>query len=129
MRWTIKRRLLGLSLIGVLFLACVSAAGYWGITSVQKTTKQVATIGMAIRNHIEAGMYNDMTREDVYAICTKKGQDLQDAIANWTAHSKLVLGRTTAARAAFPIPLFGLPSMLSCALSTIIKPPAMRSLQ
>jgi methyl-accepting chemotaxis protein len=104
MRWTIKRRLLGLSVIGVIFLACVSATGYWGITSVQKTTTQVASIGMAIRNHIEAGMYNDMTREDVYAICTKKGQEQQDAIANWTAHSKLVSERTIGARAAVTDP-------------------------
>ncbi len=104
MKWTIKRRLFGLSVTGVIFLACVSAAGYWGITAVQKTTTQVAAIGMAIRNHIEAGMYNDMSREDVYAICTKKGQDQRDAIANWTAHSKLVLERATAARAAAMAP-------------------------
>ncbi|MGA2412993.1 MAG: methyl-accepting chemotaxis protein [Candidatus Sulfotelmatobacter sp.] len=104
MRWTIKRRLFGLSIIGIIFLACVSATGYWGISSVQKTTTQVAAIGMATRNHIEAGMYNDMTREDVYAICTKKGQDQQDAIANWTAHSKLLSERTTAARTAITDP-------------------------
>jgi methyl-accepting chemotaxis protein len=104
MRWTIKRRLFGLSVTGVIFLACVSAAGYWGITAVQKTTTQVATIGMAIRNHIEAGMYSDMSREDVYAICTKKGQDQQDAVANWAVHSKLVLERATAARAAVTDP-------------------------
>jgi methyl-accepting chemotaxis protein len=105
MRWTIKRRLLALTITGLTFVGCVSVSGYWGIRSVQKTTTQVASIGVAIRNHIEAGMYNDMTREDIYAICTKKGQDQQDAIANWAAHSKLVGERISAARAAVNDPV------------------------
>ena len=100
MKWTIKRRLYGLTITAFMFVAGVSATGYWGITSVQKTTTQVAAMGIAIRNHIEAGMYNDMTREDIYAICTKKGQDQQDAIANWDTHSKLLSERSSAARAA-----------------------------
>jgi methyl-accepting chemotaxis protein len=100
MRWTIKRRLYALTVIGVTFVAAVSATGYWGITSVQKTTTQVAAIGVAIRNHIEASTYNDMTREDIYAICTKKGQDQQDAVANLAAHAKLLADRSSAARAA-----------------------------
>jgi methyl-accepting chemotaxis protein len=100
MNWTIKRRLYGLTVIALGFVASVSVSGYWGITSVQKTTTQVAATGIAIRNHIEAGMYNDMTREDIDAICSKKGQDQQDAIANWATHSKLLVERTGAARAA-----------------------------
>ena len=99
-KWTIKRRLYGLTLIALTFVASVSVAGYWGITSVQKTTTQVAAIGKAIRNHIEAGMYNDMTRDDVDAICSKKGQEQQDAIANWATHSKLLVERAAAAQAA-----------------------------
>ncbi len=100
MKWTIKRRLYGLTITGVMFVSAVSATGYWGITSVQKTTTQVAAIGIAIRNHIEASTYNDMTREDIYAICTKKGQDQQDAVANLAAHLKLLADRSSAARAA-----------------------------
>lgn len=100
MRWTIKGRLYGLTIIALTFVVSVSASGYWGIRSVQKTTKQVAAAGIVIRNHIEAGMYSDMTREDVDAICSKKGQDQQDAIANWATHSKLLVERTAAARAA-----------------------------
>jgi methyl-accepting chemotaxis protein len=100
MKWTIKRRLYGLTVTGLMFVAAVSATGYWGITSVQKTTTQVAAIGIAIRNHIEAGTYNDMTREDIYAICTKKGRDRQDAVTNLAAHAKLLADRSSAARAA-----------------------------
>jgi methyl-accepting chemotaxis protein len=104
MKWTIKRRLYGLTIIGLLFVACVSAAGYWGIASVQKTTTEVAAIGVAIRNHIEAGAYNNMTGEDINAICTKTGQDQQDAIANWATHSKLLAERSKAAREALMDP-------------------------
>ncbi len=100
MKWTIKRRLYGLTITGLMFVAAVSATGYWGITSVQKTTTQVAAIGIAIRNHIEASTYNDMTRDDIYAICTKKGQDQQAAMANLAAHVKLLADRSSAARAA-----------------------------
>ena len=104
MKLTIKRRLYGLTIIGLMFVACVSATGYWGITSVTKTTTQLAAIGVAIRNHIEASTYNDMTREDIYAICIKKGQDQQDAVANWATHSKLLGDRSSAARAAVTDP-------------------------
>jgi methyl-accepting chemotaxis protein len=98
MQMTIKTKLFGLALGSLLLVACVSAAGYWGITSVTKTTAQVGALGVAIRNHVEANMFNDMTREDIYAVCTRKGQEQQDAIANLTAHSKLLADRTAAAR-------------------------------
>jgi methyl-accepting chemotaxis protein len=88
----------GLSLASLMFLAAVSATGYWGITSVSGTTGRVAAVGVAIRNNIEAGMYNDMTREDIDAVCAKKDQEQQGAIANLATHSALVVDRTAAAR-------------------------------
>jgi methyl-accepting chemotaxis protein len=98
MRLTIKTRLFGLTISSLVFLAAVSATGYWGITSVSKATGEVAAIGVAIRNDIEAGIYNDMTREDIGAACTKKGQEQQDALVNLTTHSQLLAQRTKAAR-------------------------------
>jgi hypothetical protein len=35
---------------------------------VRKTTGEVAAIGVAIRNHLEAGMFSDMTRDDIDAV-------------------------------------------------------------
>jgi methyl-accepting chemotaxis protein len=99
MRITIRTKLFGLSFVSLMFVAAVSATGYWGITSVSGTTGRVAAIGVAIRNNVEAGMYNDMTREDINAVCTKKDQEQQDAIANLATHSGLVADRTAAARA------------------------------
>jgi methyl-accepting chemotaxis protein len=98
MKMTIKTKLFGLTIGSLAFVAAVSATGYWGITSVSKGTGEVAAIGVAIRNNFEAGVYNDMTREDITAICTKKDQEQQDAITNLATHTKLIADRTTAAR-------------------------------
>jgi methyl-accepting chemotaxis protein len=103
-KWTIKLRLYGLTVTAIVFIAWVSGSGYWGIVSVQKSTTQVAAVGVAIRNHIEAGMYGDMSIEDIDAMCTKKGQDQQDSIANWVTHSKLLAERADAAKAAVTDP-------------------------
>jgi methyl-accepting chemotaxis protein len=99
MQLTIKTKLFGLATGSLLLVACVSAAGYWGITSVTKTTTQVGALGVAIRNHVEANMFNDMTRDDISAVCTRKDQEQQDAIANLATHAKLLADRTAAARA------------------------------
>jgi methyl-accepting chemotaxis protein len=104
MRVTIKTKLFGLTIGSLAFVAAVSATGYWGITSVGKGTGKVAAIGVAIRNNFEAGVYNDMTREDITAICTKKDQEQQDAITNLATHSKLVADRSAAARDAIVDP-------------------------
>lgn len=98
MKWTIKARVLGLACSGIVFVACVSATGYWGIESVSHATGEVAGIGVAIRNNLEAGIFNDMTREDINAICTKTGQDQQDALANLAAHSRMLEQLSAAAR-------------------------------
>jgi methyl-accepting chemotaxis protein len=97
-RLTIKRKLFGLTICSLVFVAGVSATGYWGITSVEKTTVEVAATGAAIRNHVEAGTYNDMARDDVSAIFAKKGQDRQDGLDNLALHSKMLAQRVTAAR-------------------------------
>jgi len=98
MRLTIKRKLYGLMICSLLFVAGVSLAGYWGIASVEKTTVEVAATGAAIRNHVEAGTYNDMTRDDISAVFAKKGQEQQDSLDNLALHSKMLEQRVTAAR-------------------------------
>jgi methyl-accepting chemotaxis protein len=104
MRLTIKRKLFGLTICSLLFVAGVSATGYWGITSVEKTTVEVAAAGAAIRNHVEAGTYNDMTREDISAIFAKRGRDRQASLDNLALHSKMLAQRVTAARDAVTDP-------------------------
>ena len=98
MQLSIKTRLFGLTISGLMFVAGVSATGYWGITSVQKMTVEVADTGSAIRNHIEAGVYNDLTRTDTSAVFTEKGDEQQNKAEEFAQHSKLLLDRIARAR-------------------------------
>ena len=93
MQLAIKTRLYGLSISGLIFVAAVSATGYMGITSVERTTAQVAATGSAIRNHIEAGVYNDLTRADTSAVFTAKGDEQQNNVDDFGQHSTLLLDR------------------------------------
>jgi hypothetical protein len=76
---TIKTKLFGLTVASLAFVASLSATGYWGIRSVEKTAMEVAaTTGSSIRNHIEAGVYNDLTRSALSAVFTQEGDDQQN---------------------------------------------------
>jgi methyl-accepting chemotaxis protein len=98
MQLTIKTRLLGLTISGLVFVAGVSVTGYWGITSVEKTTVEVAATGSAIRNHIEAGVYNDLTRTDIAAVFTSKDDEQQNKAEEFAQNSKLLQDRLAKAR-------------------------------
>jgi methyl-accepting chemotaxis protein len=98
MRWTIRRKLFGLTICALAFVAAVSATGYWGISSVAKTTLEVASTSSAIRNHIEAGVYNDLTRADVSAVFTAKGDEQQNKVDDFDQHSNLLQERISKAR-------------------------------
>jgi methyl-accepting chemotaxis protein len=98
MQLTIKAKLYGLTVTGLIFVAAVSATGYWGITTVQRTTVEVAATGSAIRSHMEAGTYNDLTRTDTSAVFTGKGDDQQNEAEEFAQHSKLLQERIAKAR-------------------------------
>jgi methyl-accepting chemotaxis protein len=98
MQLTIKTKLYGLTMVGLIFVAAVSATGYWGIATVERTTAEVATTGSAIRSHMEASVYNDLTRTDTSAVFTAKGDDQQNAAEEFAQHSKLLQDRIAKAR-------------------------------
>jgi methyl-accepting chemotaxis protein len=93
MHWTIKQKLFGLTFSGLLFVAAVSAAGYWGISSVEQSSAVVAATGSAIRSHIEAGIYNDASRSAVSAVFTEKGDEQQNKADEFAQNSKLAAER------------------------------------
>jgi methyl-accepting chemotaxis protein len=99
MQWTIKERLFSLTISGLMLVAAVSATDYWGIKSVENATMQVAASGTAIRNHVEAGMFNDLTRDDISTILTKKGGEQQNIVENLALHSKMMAEHIAKARA------------------------------
>ncbi|MGB7585756.1 MAG: methyl-accepting chemotaxis protein [Terriglobales bacterium] len=98
MQWTIKAKLFGLMVSGLVFVVGVSATGYWGIATVEKSGAQVASTGSAIRNHMEAGVYNDLTRADASAVFTEKGDEQQNKIEEFGQHCKLLQDRIAKAR-------------------------------
>ncbi len=98
MQLIIKAKLYSLTVTGLIFVAAVSATGYWGITSGQRTTVEVATTGSAIRSHMEASVYNDLTRSHSSAIFTSKGDDQQNAADEFAQHAKLLQERIAKAR-------------------------------
>jgi methyl-accepting chemotaxis protein len=97
-RLTIRTKLWGLTFIGLVFVVAVSVTGYRGITSVQKTTEDVAATGSAIRSHIEAGVYNDLTRADISAVFMQKGDEQQNKVEEFAQHCKLLADRIAKAR-------------------------------
>jgi methyl-accepting chemotaxis protein len=99
MQSTIKQRLFVLTICGLLCVAAVGATGYWGIKAVERTTAQVAATSTAIRNHIEAGVFNDLTQEDISSLLTKKGDEQQSIVDNLTLHSKMLAEHIAKARA------------------------------
>src|SRR5437867_12044312 len=90
---TIKRKLLGLTIAGLAFVLTSSVTGYWGISTVEQTTAEVAATGSAIRNHVEAGVYNDMTRSDISAVFTAKGDSRRSKLDDLAQHSRLLRDR------------------------------------
>jgi methyl-accepting chemotaxis protein len=95
---TIKKKLLGLTIVSLAFVASVSAAGYWGISTVEQTTAEVGATSSAIRNHIEAGGFNDLTRSDVTALFTAKSDEQQNKMDDLSQHFKLLKDRIAKAR-------------------------------
>ena len=81
------------TMIALVFVVAVSGAGYWGISTVEQSTAEVAATSSAIRNHIEAGMYNDLTRADMSAVFTARGDEQQNRVENLTQHLKLLQDR------------------------------------
>jgi methyl-accepting chemotaxis protein len=98
MRLTIKVQLFGLTVSSLIFVAALSATGYWGITSVQKTIAEVAATGLAVRPQSEAGFYNDLTRTDTSAVFTAKGDERNNKAEEFTQHSKILEDRIAKAR-------------------------------
>ena len=98
MQWTIKRKLLGLTIAALAFVVSVSVAGYWGISTVYTASAEVAATGNAIRSHIEAGIYNDLTRADLSAVFKASAGEQQTKVEELAQHSKLLKERIAKAR-------------------------------
>ena len=95
---SIRTRLFGLATAALVFVAAVSGTGYWGLSSLERSTTELAAIGGAIRSHIEAGDFNDLTRTDVLAIFKAKDEDQGRSVEELKRHNQLLQTRVAATR-------------------------------
>jgi methyl-accepting chemotaxis protein len=65
MKLTIRQKLFGLSLVGLLLALAVGISGYWGITRTGKGLTEVSVTSQALKNHLDADMMHDALRADV----------------------------------------------------------------
>jgi methyl-accepting chemotaxis protein len=97
-QFTIKQRLFLLTACGLMFVAAVSITGYWQIQLLAKAALQAEATGSAVRSHVEAGVFNDMTRDDISTLLMKKGDEQQSISDNLALHSKMLSDRIAGAQ-------------------------------
>jgi methyl-accepting chemotaxis protein len=97
MSLTIRQKLFGLGLLGALSSLLVGLTGWVGIRRVAEGVKGVADTASAIRNHMEASMFLDLTRADVSKMLTSSGDDQDSAASELAEHEKLLRDRLTSA--------------------------------
>ena len=87
---TIRQKLYGLGLLGVVFFVAVGIFGWKGIRDVARGVKDVAATSPAIRSHMEASMFLDLTRADISKMLTASGDAQDPAAAELSEHQKLL---------------------------------------
>ena len=70
---TIRQKLYGLGLLGLFFSVAIGLTGWYGIRQVGRGVEDVGATSSAIRNHMEASTFLDLTRADVSKIFTSTG--------------------------------------------------------
>jgi len=65
MKWTIRKRLIGLSVVSVALVLAVSAVSWLALPRAARKTREIATTIGAVRAHVEIDMAHDDMRSDV----------------------------------------------------------------
>ena len=68
MNWTVRTRLVGVSVLGISLLFAVGATGWWSLRQATRTSTTLQTSVQAVRNHLEMDMMHDAIRADVLGI-------------------------------------------------------------
>ncbi len=93
MNLTIRHKLYGLGLLGLAISVGVGVTGLYGIVRAAAGIESVSATSSAIRDHLEASMFLDLTRADMSKMMTTEG-DAQDAAASELVdHQKLLRSR------------------------------------
>jgi len=94
---TIRQKLYGLGLLGLLFSAAIGFTGWYGIRQVGRGVQDVGATASAIRNHMEASTFLDLSRADVSKIYTSTGDAQDTAASEFEDHEKLLRDRLSVA--------------------------------
>jgi methyl-accepting chemotaxis protein len=94
---TIRQKLYGLGLLGLLFSVAIGLTGWYGIRQVGGAVQDVGDTSSAIRNHMEASTFLDSTRADVSKMFNSTGDAQDSAASEFDDHEKLLRNRHAAA--------------------------------
>ncbi len=96
MNWTVRTRLVGLSVLGITLLFAVGVTGGLSLRQARLTSRSMQQSVQTVRNHLEMDMMHDAIHADVLAIVTAKNlaareqgaRELQQHIARLERHSE-----------------------------------------
>jgi methyl-accepting chemotaxis protein len=90
---TIRQKLYGLGALGLLFSIAIGVTGWYGIRQVSHGVQDVGATSSAIRNHMEASAFLELTRSDVSKILNSAGDAQDNAASEFEDHQKLLSDR------------------------------------
>ncbi len=90
---TLKQKLVGMGVIGIVLALWLGVVGYLGIGKIDSSVDRIVVAASALKNHLSADMMHDALRSDVLAAITfadSRDQEKKNEILNDLAeHSKL----------------------------------------
>jgi methyl-accepting chemotaxis protein len=93
MNLSIRQKLYGLGTLGLVIAIGVGVTGLYGISQVAGEMETTSAMGSAMRNHLEAGMFLDLTRADVSKMVNATGDAQDSATSELGDHQKLLRER------------------------------------
>jgi methyl-accepting chemotaxis protein len=95
MNLTIRLKLYGLGLLGALTALTVGIAGVYGVSRIRSQIEEIDGTSYAVRPHVEAAMFLDLSRNDVSRMLTSSGAAQENAASELSEHCKLLNDRLT----------------------------------
>ena len=79
MTWNIRKRLLGLSLLGLVLLLAVAGTGAWNLRRASETSRTMQRCVFTVRDQLELNLLNASIRADVLAVLAARTPADRDA--------------------------------------------------
>src|SRR6185503_301674 len=79
MSWSIRKRLVGLSALGLVLLFAVAATGGWNLRRASHTSRTMQQCVLGVRDQLELNLANAAIRADVLAVIAAGGAAERDA--------------------------------------------------